>query len=1236
MIFNTMKQLLSTLLIVLAFSTLAQKPRRLEVLFLGDSGHHNPMARYAQIASALGTKGINFSYTDQLADINDDNLAKYDAILVYANHDAISKQAERSLLNFVAAGKGLLPIHCASYCFRNSPEYIKMVGGQFWKHGTDTVTTINVQPYSPLLRGVGNIRSHDETYLHDNLQPDNTVLQVRPIHPDQAIHKPSQKTEPYTWTRKYGQGNVFYTAYGHDDATWANTAFQQMIYNALLYVVPEAASAALKALDIKPFEYKDAQLPNYEKREGPQRQQLPLSPAESMKLIQIPPDFDLSLYAAEPNVQHPIAMAWDERGRMYVLITKDYPNERKDSGGSDFILICEDTNADGQADKFTKFAEGLSIPTGLVFADGGLVVSQAPHMLYLKDTDGDDRADVKKILFSGFGTGDTHAGPSSLIYGLDNWIWGSVGYSGFEGKVGNGPQLKFGQAFFRFKTGINDPNGPQLEWMTSTSNNTWGLGINEAGDIFGSTANNAHGWYMAIPHSHYQNPSYNTDNGSRSTDTHKDMKTITQKIRQVDVFGGFTAAAGHHFYTARAFPKNYWNQIAFVAEPTGHVLHQNNMVKTGSNYNDKEAFNLMAGADEWFSPVFAQVGPDGAVWVADWYSFIIQHNPKPEGFAMGKGNAYETDLRDYTHGRIYRVAYKQAPEYKPINLQNATAQELANTLHHPNMLWRSHAQRLLVERGLTDVSPTLLDLIKNPKTDEIGLNCSAIHALWVLQGLNITSQPQVLATIKQALKHPSWAVRKNALQVMPNTAQTATTILEQNLLADTEPLVVLNAILKLNQCPSSPAVNSAILARMEAATEATDRWLPEAFATALTSHEAVLLKIYLQKLSLLPASKNNSSQAHNHAAMGHTNSAKNTPNTASNTKATAQKGIDLQITGIRYDNSQPSAKETTKYYVEVTNQGLDSLPNGKAATLRIHITGQGQHITTLSHTHNTGIAPGQTVTIARNTNGPWSGDLSFTTDSPGLYTFNATVDYEQKVAEYNEKNNTYSSQLVVSQVQSLALLALERACRSYALALPPDSLIALLQNIPKLDQASSSSLLKGLAAGSRKGSISAKNEVFVKKLANITTGSNKDNLAKLMQNWGIASSNNLPKPATITIKTVVEAMKYDLKEFTVKAGSQIILNIENPDAMQHNLVIGKPNSLTIIGKAADKMITQANAADKNYVPDIPQVLAASPLINAGASYQLLLTVPNQPGSYPFVCTFPGHWRLMNGIMKVTK
>jgi type 1 glutamine amidotransferase len=388
------------LLLLLSTSVFAQQGRRLEVLFLGDQGHHKPMERIPSLMAALGPKGINFTYTDDLSDLNPQTLSKYDALMVFANWNEISQDAEKALLDFVASGKGFLPIHCASYCFRNSNEYVKLVGGQFWRHTMDSITTQTTQAAHPIMQGLLPFTAYDETYLHSQLQPDNNVLAVREIKADQHKDKPGQATEPYTWTRTHGKGKVFYTAYGHDERTWNQPGFQQLIYNAILWSVNDDAIAAYKARNAQPFQYTPADLPNYERRPGTQYQQLPLSPEESMKHIQVPVDFKLELFAAEPNVMHPIAIGWDEKGRMYVLITQDYPNERKETGGRDYILICEDTDKDGKADKFTKFADGLSIPTGMVFANGGLIVSQAPHMLFLKDTNGDDVADEKKILFS--------------------------------------------------------------------------------------------------------------------------------------------------------------------------------------------------------------------------------------------------------------------------------------------------------------------------------------------------------------------------------------------------------------------------------------------------------------------------------------------------------------------------------------------------------------------------------------------------------------------------------------------------------------------------------------------------------------------------------------------------------------------------------------------------------------------------------------------------------------------
>ncbi|MEY3245102.1 MAG: hypothetical protein RL253_256, partial [Bacteroidota bacterium] len=1099
-----MKLLKLIMLLLLSASVLAQTGKRLEVLFLGDKGHHKPMERIPSLMAALGPKGINFTYTDDLVDLNPQILAKYDALMVFANWNEIDAAAEKALLDFVASGKGFLPIHCASYCFRNSDAYVKLVGGQFWRHTMDSVTTQTVQAAHPIMQGLNPFTAYDETYLHSQLQPDNNILAVREIKADQEKDKPGQATEPYTWTRTHGKGKVFYTAYGHDERTWNQPGFQELIYKAILWSVNDEALAAYHARNAKPFQYTPADLPNYERRPGTQYQQLPLSPEESMKHIQVPVDFKLEMFAAEPNVMHPIAISWDEKGRMYVLITQDYPNERKETGGRDYILICEDTDKDGKADKFTKFADDLSIPTGMVFANGGLIVSQAPHMLFLKDTNGDDVADEKRVLFSGFGTFDTHAGPSNLHYGFDNWIWGAVGYSGFKGVVGKSKDtIQFGQAFFRFK-----PDGSELEWMTSTNNNTWGFGFNETNDVFGSTANNSHGWYMAIPNRYFSSAN-NIENGSRSTDTHRDIKPITEKVRQVDAFGGFTAAAGHNFYTARAFPKKYWNNIAFVSEPTGHVLHQNNMVRKGTDFSDKESFNLMAGADEWFSPVFAEVGPDGAVWVADWYSYIIQHNPTPQGGSNGEGNAYETPLRDFTHGRIYRVSYNGAAPYQPIQLESTNVNGLLAALKSDNKFWRTHAQRMLVERGNKDIVPQLKEMVANAQLDEIGINATAIHALWALKGLGALDEQ----TLEVALTHPIPSVRKNAIQVMEHNESGVAAILKLDLLNDKDLLVVMNALLYFSKSPMNAAAEKAFFDRMNKSTEVEDRWMPDAFAVVLNANGGKLMKKHLTERI-----KSSVAQKTAVATMDHS---KHQTGAAPAAKAAAKvTGLDLVISDIKIDPAAPAVRERIAVTVEVKNQGSVDLPAEMFVPLDVRFEGQGIKIDQVSRNYKEGIKAGETVSITKNINGPWVGNLSFGTDVVGEYNLVVNLDKANEIAEVNKNNNYLSKKVNFVRPPDMNAFALERAIRSYASIAPVDSLVAMMRKTNSMEPQSKASVIKAISEGWNYRNKQVKlNPADLAFLKSMNTNKSNERLNKLMEAWGVVAEKATADVKVIRIKT---------------------------------------------------------------------------------------------------------------------
>lgn len=817
-------------------------PGTIKGLFLGDTGHHRPADRFKQLQPVMAQKGIELDYTEDAADLNPSRLAGYDCVVIYANTTHISLDQEKALLDFVAAGGGFVPLHCASYCFLNSPKYIELVGGQFKSHGTGVFKESIVKADHPIMQGLAPIESWDETYVHTAHNPNRVVLSER---------RDDKGAEPYTWVREHGRGRVFYTAWGHDQRTWSNAGFLALVENGIRWAAANSPTQLHPRAGLKPFEYMDAPgpLPNYTPNAawGTQSEpittmQKPLAPGESIRHFVTFPEFATSLFASDPDVVKPIWMTWDERGRLWIAETVDYPNALQAEGeGHDRLTIVEDSNGDGRADRFTVFADKLSIPTGFVFANGGVIVIHSGRTEFLKDTNGDDKADERRVLFAGWGMRDTHATASNLRYGFDNWIWGTVGYSGFQGTVG-GKQIRFGQGIFRFK-----PDGSALEFIRSSNNNTWGLAFTEENIVIGSTANGNASMYMPIPNRYYEAVSGWSATVLGTIADSQRFYPLTEKVRQVDYHGRYTAGAGSAIYTARSFPKEYWNDVQFVCEPTGHLLGKFHLEAKGADFVAHNGRNFAASDDEWTSPVCAEVGPDGSLWVSDWYNYIIQHNPTPRGFRTGRGAAYETPLRDKDHGRIYRVSHKGAKPSVPANLDKAPPAQLVATLKNDNLLWRMHAQQLLVARAQKDVVPALCDLIRDQHMDEIGLSPAAIHALWTLHGLGALdgSARQALEVARTALRHPSDGVRRAAVMVLPRNQGSLDALLNGRLLEDPNPQVRLATLLSISEMPASPKAAPAVFAMLQDPANSKDRWLPDGAISAAARNDAGFLQAVL-------------------------------------------------------------------------------------------------------------------------------------------------------------------------------------------------------------------------------------------------------------------------------------------------------------------------------------------------------------------------------------------------------
>ena len=364
------------------------------------------------------------------------------------------------------------------------------------------------------------------------------------------------------------------------------------------------------------------------------------------------------------------------------------------------------------------------------------------------------------------------------MYGPDNYIWGAVGYSGFNGEM-NGKQMQFGQGVVPLQA-----RRQRLRVRDRLDEQHLGPRLRETFDVFGSTANNDPSFYVAIPNRYFEGVEglpmppgggRGVGAGYQSAAQFYNAHYVTPYIRQVDVFGGYTAGAGHQLYTARAFPKRYWNRIAFINEPTAHLVGQGIIEKQGAGFVTRDGWNLLAGAEEWVAPVHAQVGPDGAVWVADWYNFITQHNPTPPGLQQRRRQR----LRDVA---ARPVARPHLPRRRTANAPPATKRSLSKDdragpgrgARRPTTCsggcTRSGCSSSADRRTSCRSSSRSSEHVGRRARDRTAARCTRCGRC-TGSASSTRRRASADAAAVAALKHPAAGVRKAAAMVLPKTAE---------------------------------------------------------------------------------------------------------------------------------------------------------------------------------------------------------------------------------------------------------------------------------------------------------------------------------------------------------------------------------------------------------------------------------------------------------------------------------
>ena len=736
-----MKRLLA-LVLLLALSTSAFAAAPLRVFIRsgpkthGPGAHDHPrfLAEWAPLLNARGavaSGGNTFPTAEQLAET--------DVLVLHSPNAGDIAAADRvNLEAFVARGGGIVVIHAAAVS--KDTDWFKSIIGGSWRHGTTKFLEAPMHLYfvdraHPITRDASNWQMDDEIYYDMDVSPDAHVLATaytpKAIDTGGRGNKEAQARaaeavakrkgvniydhQPQLWTyeRTVAGGTKPYRAFvsipGHFYENFNRANYRAILLRGIAW----AGQRANPDEFCLPAELGDTlRYP----AGGPTH------PSKAAAKIEVHPEFNLSLVAAEPLINKVMNLDWDERGRLWVCETPEYPNGRRvpnaparwqDSGSlkpfvterdpEDRISILADTDGDGVMDTKKIFADKLELVTSFVLYRRGVIAATAPDIWYLEDTDGDDVADKRTKLYTGLGINDTHAVINNLRWSRDGWIYATHGYSRGEVTTGDG-KTKLGpitSGVVRFR-----PDGSAFEQYSSRNGNTWGLDLTWDGQVFWTQPTSGTVFFHTVlPEAILAKgkiPGTTSWKGMiTNQSTFPAMTWPEQAYAQIDQVGRFTAAAGCAIYEGGAWPAP-WNYSYFTGEPTLNIVHHQFVRRDGVSYDvakekGREQTEFIRSTDLWFRPIETRVGPDGALYVVDFYNQAVIHNDT-RGPLHGPANAAVRPDRDHYFSRIWRVQHKAAVALPAVTLNRTDLTGLLRAIEtSPNDHVKKNALRLAQE-----------------------------------------------------------------------------------------------------------------------------------------------------------------------------------------------------------------------------------------------------------------------------------------------------------------------------------------------------------------------------------------------------------------------------------------------------------------------------------------------------------------------------------------------------------
>jgi azurin/glucose/arabinose dehydrogenase/lysophospholipase L1-like esterase len=953
-----------------------------------------------------------------------------------------------------------------------------------------------------------------------------------------------------------------------------------------------------------------------------------LSAEEAISKMTLAPGVKVNVFASEkefPELAKAVQMAWDTKGRLWVSVWPNYPERTPTSKNGDSIIILEDTNHDGKADKVTHFLDNLNCPTGFQFYKDGLLVMQAPNLWFVRDTNGDGKADTKERVLMGLDSADSHHTANSLVYEPGGAILMSDGvFHRSQVETAEGPVRNIDGALYRFEPrtgkfetyvsyGFANPHGRAFDY--------WGNDI-----ITDATGNNT---YFA--------PAFS--GRIDYPEKHPKMKTIWDRPSR--------PSAGSTIITSTQFPPEYWGNYLNPNVIGFQGIYRVKLVDDGSGIKGERQADLISSTDKNFRPIDTSVGPDGAIYVIDWHNPLIGHLQ----------SHLRDSNRDHVHGRIYRLTYEGRPLATPPAIDGQPVPALLELLKRPENQIRNLVRIELGKHETPEVIAALKTWVAGLDPQNADYAHNLTEALWLHQWHNVVD----LDLLARVLNSPNADARAAAVRVISywrDRVPNALALLRTRA-ADENPRVRLQAVRAASFFRDPAATEVALAATKFPIDYYLDYVIGETLrqlrpywrksigeGATIAGGDAASVRYLLRTLPVADVLKMPRNPVVEENILGR----KGVPDSARAEAlaglAKAHKTTPVELLLATIDS--PGEIDVKAVGRLLLAQSAADLRAQRPALMKLALTDTAEGRT---------YAWAALAVVDGSLAGLWTeAQKSPLSESSFLGGLPLIPDPTLRATAYEIVMPLLAANITDLPGPDNIVMAIQRDAMRSAVSTRREpaavftaiaamisrgyQVPAAAQNLRALPRATwpapaiatAARDLTEWAEKSHPSERTGRDFIETIQVANLLVGALPAAEAEPLR----VTLSGL-RVAVFIVRTVNEEMRYDTQRLVVPAGKSYEIIFENSDGMPHNLVVTEAGARQKVGMAAMELPPgHTDRQGRAYVPEDKEIVAATRMVETGEAQTLKLVAPRTEGTYDFFCTFPGHWALMFGQIVVTK